>query len=80
MRRSAAPSQIIGGEPFEKRPRFHPPFVGASGSSSEQVVITPCNSSSVGRETIQVSMSFCHFTSLSLITSIVGVFFKGSTC
>lgn len=59
MRRSAAPSQIIGGEPFEKRPRFHPPFVGASSSSSEQVVITPCNSSSVGGETVQVS-EVCH--------------------
>ena len=50
MRRSAAPSQIVGGEPLEKRPRFHPPFVGASGNSSEQVTNSLC------KETVQVSV------------------------
>lgn len=53
MRRSAAPSRIVGSQPMLKRPRFLPPFVGSDACNpTEQITGTAFKSDSDKQEIV----------------------------
>ena len=52
MRRSGAPSQMVGGQPPLKRTKFNTPFMTGSNSSQQSVLVTPSPISEDGRVSV----------------------------